>query len=422
MADQKGDQKGALKPRGSASRSFFEKLTSKTSHGSTSSVATDKTEDDSLRGSFSDSAREGLVDEDGEEAVVDADAPADSKSVIMHLIKQLSIGMDLTKVTLPTWILEKSSLLEKFADFMGNPLAFSQLSDPQTPQERFMGVLHWYLTSFHTFKQGPIAKKPYNPILGEIFECWWDGEENGGRTTYFAEQVSHHPPVTAFYFENKEKRICLNAHVWTQSKFLGTSVASVLVGQAVVYLLDHNEEYVLTYPTAYGRSIFTVPKMEFGGKTVVECKHTGYSAEVEFKTKALFGREMNGVHCEVREKGNKKLGVIQGKWNETMTFVKPDKTSSEYFNIATAPHAEKQCRPLDQQLPHESRRMWADVTDALARHDIKAATEAKERLENRQRKEAAERKEKNETYVPKHFTWNEATKCWEYNDMLTKRQ
>lgn len=39
----------------------------------------------------------------------------------MHLLSQLSVGMDLTKITLPTFILERRSLLEMFADFFAHP-------------------------------------------------------------------------------------------------------------------------------------------------------------------------------------------------------------------------------------------------------------------------------------------------------------
>lgn len=47
-------------------------------------------------------------------------------SVVMHLLSQLSVGMDLTKITLPTFILERRSLLEMFADFFAHPDLFAQ--------------------------------------------------------------------------------------------------------------------------------------------------------------------------------------------------------------------------------------------------------------------------------------------------------
>jgi len=45
----------------------------------------------------------------------------EQKSVILPLLSQLKLGMDLTQVVLPTFILEKRSLLEMFADCMGHP-------------------------------------------------------------------------------------------------------------------------------------------------------------------------------------------------------------------------------------------------------------------------------------------------------------
>lgn len=48
----------------------------------------------------------------------------ENKSVILHLLSQLKLGMDLTKVVLPTFILEKRSLLEMFADCLGHPNLF----------------------------------------------------------------------------------------------------------------------------------------------------------------------------------------------------------------------------------------------------------------------------------------------------------
>ncbi|VDK76437.1 unnamed protein product, partial [Cylicostephanus goldi] len=54
-------------------------------------------------------------------------------SVLVHLLSQVSIGMDLTKVTLPTFILERRSLLEMYADFFAHPDAFVVTVDLETP-------------------------------------------------------------------------------------------------------------------------------------------------------------------------------------------------------------------------------------------------------------------------------------------------
>lgn len=75
------------------------------------------------------------------------------KSVILHLLSQLKLGMDLTKVVLPTFILEKRSLLEMFADCMAHPYLFLRINDCPDPELRIMAVLEWFLTSFHAGRQ-----------------------------------------------------------------------------------------------------------------------------------------------------------------------------------------------------------------------------------------------------------------------------
>lgn len=43
-------------------------------------------------------------------------------------------------------------------------------------------VVKWYLSAFHAGRKGSVAKKPYNPILGEIFLCHWDLPSEGEET------------------------------------------------------------------------------------------------------------------------------------------------------------------------------------------------------------------------------------------------
>ena len=69
-------------------------------------------------------------------------------SVITHLLSQVRIGMDLTKIVLPTFILERRSLLEMYSDFFAHPDLFVQITDGTTPEERIVAVLRWYISSF----------------------------------------------------------------------------------------------------------------------------------------------------------------------------------------------------------------------------------------------------------------------------------
>jgi len=59
--------------------------------------------------------------------------------------------------------------------------------------------------------------------------------------------------VSAFYAECQQKRISLDGYIWTKSKFLGLSIGVHMIGQAVISLLDYEEDYIITFPNGYGR-------------------------------------------------------------------------------------------------------------------------------------------------------------------------
>ena len=74
------------------------------------------------------------------------------------------------------------------------------------------------------FFQG--LKKPYNPIIGEMFRCAWSDETSKSRTFFIAEQVSHHPPVSAFYCSNRKEGYAVGGSILAKSKFYGKLVKS----------------------------------------------------------------------------------------------------------------------------------------------------------------------------------------------------
>ncbi len=59
--------------------------------------------------------------------------------------------------------------------------------------------------------------------------------------------------------------------------------------------------------------------------------------------------------------------------------------------------------PLEQQLPNESRRFWARVTNSIKEKHFTEATRIKQELEEKQRQKAAERKEKDVEWRPRFF-------------------
>ncbi|XP_026507526.1 oxysterol-binding protein-related protein 9 isoform X1 [Terrapene carolina triunguis] len=372
-------------------------------------------------------------DDDGEGESVE-----EHKSVIMHLLSQVRLGMDLTKVVLPTFILERRSLLEMYADFFAHPDLFVSISDQKDPKDRMVQVVRWYLSAFHAGRKGSVAKKPYNPILGEIFRCHWilpnaENEDNmepvsegpipwvtKNSVTFVAEQVSHHPPISAFYAECFSKRIQFNAHIWTKSKFLGMSIGVHNIGQGCVTCLDYDEHYILTFPNGYGRSILTVPWIELGGECSISCSKTGYNANIVFHTKPFYGGKKHRVTAEIFSPNDKKsFCSIEGEWNGVMYAKYATGESVVFIDTKKMPTIKKKVKKLEDQEEYESRCLWKDVTYNLKIRDIDAATDAKHRLEERQRAEARARKEKETSWETRLF--HEDGECWVYDEPLLKR-
>ncbi|KAM4631151.1 oxysterol-binding protein-related protein 10 isoform 2-T2 [Polymixia lowei] len=376
----------------------------------------------------------------------------DQRSIILHLLSQLKLGMDLTRVVLPTFILEKRSLLEMYANFMAHPDMFLSITAGATAEDRIVRFVEYYLTAFHEGRKGAVAKKPYNPALGETFHCSWEvprdrvkplvrsnqgsarepgrgpnnaqqserDDSSGGcyRVRFVAEQVSHHPPVSGFYCECSERSMCVNAHVWTKSKFMGMSIGVSMVGEGVLCLLEHDEEYVFTLPCAYARSILTVPWVELGGKVSINCAKSGYSATVTFHTKPFYGGKVHRVTAEVKHNPtNTIVCKAQGEWNGTLEFTYSS-GETKVIDTVKLPIIKKKLQPVEKQGRTESRRLWQHVTKSLKEGNIDEATEHKHRLEERQRGEEKQRASNNTPWTPKYFT--KEGDGWIYNKPLWK--
>ncbi|KAK9410542.1 oxysterol-binding protein-related protein 11 [Crotalus adamanteus] len=381
----------------------------------------------------------------------DLGAVEEQRSVILHLLSQLKLGMDLTRVVLPTFILEKRSLLEMYADFLSHPDLFISISNGTSPEERMIRFVEYYLTSFHEGRKGAIAKKPYNPIIGETFHCSWKTmksdvlngtnsnssshsaseqvpvsdesqaqEESDSYTVRFvAEQVSHHPPVSGFYAECVERKMCVNAHVWTKSKFLGMSIGVTMVGEGTLSLLERGEEYTFSLPCAYARSILTVPWVELGGKVSVNCAKTGYSASITFHTKPFYGGKLHRVTGEVKQNAtNTVVCKVQGEWNSILEFTYSN-GETKCMDLSKLSVTRKRVRPIEKQGPFESRKLWQHVTESLRQGDIEKATEHKKVLEEQQRNEERLRMETGTPWQTKYFVQD--GDGWVYYNPLWKK-
>lgn len=72
----------------------------------------------------------------------------------------------------------------------------------------------------------------------------------------------------------------------------------------------------------------------------------------------------------------------------------PGSDYATLLDLSTLQVIPKSVRPLDKQLPHESRKLWENVTNRLVSKEFGEATKEKVNIEQKQRDEAADRKKK----------------------------
>ena len=83
-------------------------------------------------------------------------------------------------------------------------------------------------------------RKPFNPILGETFEIIQPNFR------YITEQVSHHPPLSAFFLEGEGYNLTGDTNV--KNFFWGGSLEFRAIGLQHLILTKTNEHIVIRRP------------------------------------------------------------------------------------------------------------------------------------------------------------------------------
>ncbi|KAI7869055.1 hypothetical protein BDF14DRAFT_1787736 [Spinellus fusiger] len=329
-----------------------------------------------------------------------------SKNMIMGIIGQLRKDMDLSRVALPTFVLEPRSMLEKITDFMSHPDLLLAAKAKQDPVERFVEIVRYFMSGWHVKPKG--VKKPYNPVLGEFFRCQWQFSDTT-KAYYIAEQMSHHPPISAYYFGSPENGIHIEGEIHPKARFLGNSVASMMQGYTRIHLEHHKEVYDITSPNVYARGIlFGKMIMELGDRATIRCASTDLVCEVEFKTKGVFSGHYHGIVGKIkRESTQQVLYELSGTWNHQIFIHSPKKTNAQttlFFDVktASAPVLKHLDAEEDQEM-RESKRLWSKVTAAIKANDMELARDEKQWIEDWQRQEAGTRQKQTMEWQPRFF-------------------
>lgn len=346
------------------------------------------------------------VSEDEAKAII-----AQHGSLVMEFIKKIRPGMDLYRLAVPTIVLDSISLLEKLAEMAQPHSLLLSVSEQKTPLQRFFAVSRWFLAGLrNTPRPMMFGAKPYNPILGEQFFTNWD-HRDGSSSKFVAEQVSHHPPISAFYMENEKHQFMYCGMVGPKSKFYGNSASTIMDGEMTFHIIGH-EEYHIKLPHITARGIiWGTQYIEVNDKMEITCAKHGFKCTVNFKAKS--NNEVDGYF----EIGGKKKFTVSGQITSALTLKDVDsKREVIFYDVRDIRLDPWIIRPVSQQDFTESRRIWHKVTVALRRREYDNAATHKHEIEEHQRMLVKTREREGSPMTPKLFHLRNGE--WIYNEDL----
>ncbi|XP_054458838.1 oxysterol-binding protein-related protein 1 isoform X2 [Anoplopoma fimbria] len=228
------------------------------------------------------------------------------------------IGMELSKITMPVIFNEPLSFLQRLTEYMEHTYLIHQANACSDSIERMKCVAAFAVSAVAS--QWERTGKPFNPLLGETYELVRD--DLGFRL--LSEQVSHHPPVSAFHAEGLKQDFVFHGSIYPKLKFWGKSVEAEPKGIITLELPRHNEAYTWTNPTCCVHNIIVGQLwIEQYGTVEVVNHRTGEKCCLNFKPCGLFGKELHKVEGYILDKSKKKLCALYGKWTECLYVVDP---------------------------------------------------------------------------------------------------
>ena len=314
---------------------------------------------------------------------------------------------DLSAITAPPFLLSSTSMTEFPTHWAEQTQLFTAPAAEEDPTERALAVLKWYICSLKQQygTRDRRKKKPLNPFLGELFLGHF--QDDTGRTELVAEQVSHHPPVTAYHIWNEEKGVHLHGYNAQKTFFSGT-IRIHKIGFVLLHLDKYDEDYLITLPKVRLEGLFPPPPYpELEGKTYIQSSN-GYISEIDYSGKGWLSGRKNTFVARLYQTGapNSPLRVMEGQWQNGSFEIKhmPSKKSVETLSTEDYPLTPLVVAPVEEQDPLESRRAWYKVAQAIEKGDMHTVGKEKTKIEEEQRAMRKTEKIEGTDWPTRYFT------------------
>ncbi|KAF4799220.1 Oxysterol-binding protein-related protein 3 [Turdus rufiventris] len=338
-----------------------------------------------------------------------APCPNTSNISLWNILRN-NIGKDLSKVAMPVELNEPLNTLQRLCEELEYSELLDKAAHTPNPFERMVYIAAFAVSAYASsyYRAG---SKPFNPVLGETYECI--REDKGFQ--FFAEQVSHHPPISACHAES------VNFAFWQdvrwKNKFWGKSMEIVPVGTTHVTLPAFKDHFAWNKVTSCIHNILSGQRwIEHYGEIIIKnlnddtchCKLTFIKAK-------YWNPNAHEIEGSVMDKSGKVVHRLFGKWHESL-YCGTTSSSNCIWRANPMPKDYEQwygftqfaleLNELDPQtrsfLPSTDTRFRPDQR-CLEEGNIEGAEIQKQRIEQLQRERRKVLEENNLEHQPRFF-------------------
>jgi len=244
-------------------------------------------------------------------------------SINMWNIIKNAIGKDISKVPLPVNFNEPLSMLQRLAEDIEFCDLLHQAAKCTNSQEQMGYILAFSVSSYAStiYRTG----KPFNPLLGETYDLDRRGDLG---VRILCEQVSHHPPVAAIYFESHDfsssSGWCFWADISVSGKFRGKYLSVTPHGTMHVKFPGSGNHYTWKKATTTVNNII-VGKLwiDQSGDVEIINHTTGDTCKHKFIPYSYFSRDIpRRVTGLITDSKDKAHYVVSGTWDDHIEIAK----------------------------------------------------------------------------------------------------
>ncbi|WFD29680.1 Oxysterol-binding protein 3 [Malassezia sp. CBS 17886] len=348
-------------------------------------------------------------------------APVSGDEVSLFSILKKNVGKDLSTISFPVTFNCPLSMLQVAAEeYEYAPDLLERAAKSTDPVER-LSLVGAFAVSGYASTAHRSSRKPFNPLLGETFEC----VRADRQLKFVAEKVVHRPPIIATYAEGDG----WSARSWgtVKNKFWGKCLELISEGDDIVEL-SGGDQYRIAKPSSFMRNLLAGNKyLEHVGDMVITNLKSNERLVITFKESSLFGGSASRNHIAgTIYNGDSEVGAIKGKWDEQVARVVgkdhlqvlweaapfPPNMNNYYGFTYFAMSLNQITDDIKNVLPPTDSRLRPDQR-ALENGKVDEAEELKVTLENEQRERRKQLEAENKTYQPQWFHEGSDLK-WDY--------